>query len=37
MAARMDLWPRARRQCARVAKSWLDLFQPSANVEDGKP
>jgi hypothetical protein len=25
-----------RWQCARVAKSWLDLFQSAANAEDGK-
>jgi hypothetical protein len=33
----MDLWPRARWQCARVANFWLGLFQPTANAEDGKP
>jgi hypothetical protein len=34
---RVDLEPRAQWQCAQVAKSWLDLFQPTANAEDGKP
>jgi hypothetical protein len=36
-AARVDLWPKACRQCARMAKFWMDLFQPTANVENGKP
>jgi hypothetical protein len=35
--ARVDFWPKTRWQCARAAKSWLDLFQPTTNVEDGKP
>jgi hypothetical protein len=37
MAARVDQQPKARWQCARVADSWLDIFQVAANVEDGKP
>jgi hypothetical protein len=37
VAARVDLQPKARWQCARVADSALDLFQMAANVEDGKP
>jgi hypothetical protein len=35
--ARVDVWPKMRWQCARAAKSWLDLFKPTANAEDGKP
>jgi hypothetical protein len=34
---RMDLWPKTWWQYARATKSWLDLFQPAANAEDGKP
>jgi hypothetical protein len=37
VAARVDLWPKARRQCARMAKSWIYLFQRTANAKDGKP
>jgi hypothetical protein len=37
VATRVDLWLRARWQCARAAKSWLDLFQLIANAEDEKP
>jgi hypothetical protein len=33
----MDLQPKARWQCARVADSGLDLFQMAESVEDGKP
>jgi hypothetical protein len=33
----VDLQPRAQWQCARVANSWLDLFQMAANAEDGNP
>jgi hypothetical protein len=36
-AVHVDLQPRAHWQCARVATSWLDLFQMAANAEDGKP
>jgi hypothetical protein len=36
-AVRVDMQPRARWQCARVADSRLDLFQMAARVEDGKP
>jgi hypothetical protein len=35
-AARVDLQLKVRWQCARVADSWLDLFQMAVNVEDGK-
>jgi hypothetical protein len=35
--ARVDLQPKAWWLCARVADSWLDLFQMAASVEDGKP
>jgi hypothetical protein len=35
VAARVDLQPMARWQCARVADSWLDLFQMTTNAEDG--
>jgi membrane protein DedA with SNARE-associated domain len=37
VVTRVDLLPKARRQCARVADSWLDLFQMATNVGDGKP
>jgi hypothetical protein len=37
VAVHMDLQPKARWQCARVAHSWLDLFQMAASVEDGQP
>jgi hypothetical protein len=33
----VDLQPRVQWQCARVANSWLDLFQMAGNAEDGKP
>jgi hypothetical protein len=34
---RVDLQPRARWSCARVADSGVDLFQMAVRVEDGKP
>jgi hypothetical protein len=37
VAARVDLQPKAWWQCARVADSWLDLFQMAVSVEHGKP
>jgi hypothetical protein len=37
MAARVDLQPKARWQCARVADPGLDLFQMAVRVEGGKP
>jgi hypothetical protein len=33
----VDLQSMAQWQCAQVAKSWLDQFQPTANAEDEKP
>jgi hypothetical protein len=36
-AVRVDLQIVVQRQCARVAITWLDLFQMATNVGDGKP